>query len=192
MSDDVHQVVRNEETVVAGQPPQTVVSETTTAPLAPAAVSVAPVASTVQTIQTTPSDQVVAHKVAYSDINPAAERAANVGWVNSAVWLLAGLLIALLAIRFLLALTGADPHVGFAALIYGLTTPFRAPFAGLFGAPITYEGVVTAGRLEFEDLVAMVIYALIAWGITKLLALMLGTNRTRTTVVSDTDRRTQL
>jgi hypothetical protein len=193
---DVRHVVREEETVAAGEPVQTTVSQTTT-PVAPATpvVTPAPVApvSTVQTTTTTPpGDRVVAHQVAVSDVNPAAERAANMGWVNSLVWFLAVLIIAVLAIRFVLAMAGADPGTGFVNLIYALSSPFRAPFAGIFGQPITYDGAAVTARLEFEDLVAIVVYALVAFGITKLLSLMLGTNRTDTTVYTDSNRRTQL
>jgi hypothetical protein len=192
--------VRNEETVVAGDPPQQVVTQTTpggVAPVVPAApvapaTPVVPAATVQQTTTTTPGDRVVAHTEAVSDINPAAEKAANVGWLNSVVWFIAGLIIALLAIRFVLAMTGANPDAGFAELIYSVTSPFRAPFAGLFGAPITYEGAAATARIEFEDLVAMAVYALVAWGLTKVFALMLGTNRTRTTVYTDNNRRTQL
>src|SRR5215212_2229422 len=188
MSEDVRRVVRDEQTVVAGDPPQQVVTQTTAgapvapvtpvvpaAPVAPVAAPVTPVASTVQQTTTTPGDRVVAHDVAVSEVNPSVERAANVGWLNSVVWFIAGLIIALLAIRFILAMTGANPDAGFANLIYGVSAPFRAPFAGLFGAPYTYEGAAATARLEFEDLVAMAVYALVAWGITKILALMLGT-----------------
>ena len=200
MSDDVRKVVRNEETVVAGDPPQQVVTQTTAggvapvAPVVPAApvAPVVPAATVQQTTTTTPGDRVVSHTEAVSDINPAAEKAANIGWLNSVVWFLAGLIIALLAIRFVLAMTGANPDAGFAELIYSVTSPFRAPFAGLFGAPITFEGVAATARVEFETLVAMVVYALLAWGLTKLLALMLGTNRTRTTVYTDNSHRTRL
>jgi uncharacterized protein YggT (Ycf19 family) len=192
---DVHHVVREEETVAAGEPVQTTVSQTTT-PVAPATpvVTPAPVApvSTVQTTASQPGDQVVQRQVAVSDVNPAAERAANMGWVNSLVWFLAALIIAVLAIRFVLAMAGADPGTGFVSLIYGLSSPFRAPFAGIFGQPITYDGAAVTARLEFEDLVAIVVYALVAFGITKLLSLMLGTNRTDTTVYTDSNRRTQL
>jgi hypothetical protein len=191
---DVRQVVRQEETVVAGDPVQTTVSQTTTAPAAPvvAPVPVAPVASTVQTTTSQPGDRVVEHQVAVSDVNPAAERAASMGWVNSLVWFLAGLIIVVLAIRFVLAMAGADPGTGFVNLIYAVSAPFRAPFAGIFGQPFTYDGAAVTARLEFEDLVAMVVYALVAWGVTKILALMLGTNRTNTTVYTDSNRRTQL
>ena len=194
---DVRHVVREEETVAAGEPAQTTVSQTTT-PVAPATpvVTPAPVApaaaSTVQTTTSQPGDQVVQRQVAVSDVNPAAERAANMGWVNSLVWFLAALIIAVLAIRFVLAMAGADPGTGFVNLIYALSSPFRAPFAGIFGQPITYDGAAVTARLEFEDLVAIVVYALVAFGITKLLSLMLGTNRTDTTVYTDSNRRTQL
>ena len=200
MSDDVRKVVRNEETLVAGDPPQQVVTQTTAggvtpvAPVVPAA-PVAPVvpATTVQQTTTTPpGDRVVSHSEAVSDINPPVEKAATVGWLNSVVWFIAGLIIALLAIRFVLAMTGANPDAGFAELIYSVTSPFRAPFAGLFGAPITYAGAAATARIEFEDLVAMAVFALLAWAITKALALMLGTNRTRTTVYTDNSHRTRL
>ena len=201
MSEDVRRVVRDEQTVVAGDPPQQVVTQTTAGapvapvvatPVAPGAAPVVPVASTVQQTTTTPGDRVVAHNVAVSEVNPSVERAANVGWLNSVVWFIAGVIIAFLAIRFILAMTGANPDVGFANLIYGVSAPFRAPFAGLFGQPFTYAGAAATARIEFEDLVAIAVYALVAWAITKVLALALGTNRTNTTVYTDNNRRTQL
>jgi len=194
MSDDVRQVVRKEETVVAGDPPQTVVTQTPApvVPVAPAAPVVATPVATVRQTTTTPSDRVVAHNVAVSDIDPATERAANMGWVSTLVWFIAGLIIALLAIRFVLVMTGANPDAGFATLIYGLSAPFRAPFAGLFGQPITFDGAVVTARIEFEDLVAMAVYALLAWIVSKALTLMLGTNRTRTTVYTDNTHNTRL
>ena len=44
------------------------------------------------------------------------------------MWYLLGVLEALMAIRFLLALLGANANNGFAALIYGVTGLFVAPF----------------------------------------------------------------
>src|SRR5689334_15519462 len=136
MSEDVRRVVRDEQTVVAGDPPQQVVTQTTAGapvapvvpatPVAPVAAPVVPVASTVQQTTTTPGDRVVAHNVAVSEVNPSVERAANVGWLNSVVWFIAGVIIAFLAIRFILAMTGANPDAGFANLIYGVSAPFRA------------------------------------------------------------------
>src|SRR5215207_3979762 len=117
MSDDVRKVVRSEETLVAGDPPQQVVTQTTAGgvvPVVPAApvAPVVPAATVQQTTMTPPGDRMVAHTEAVSDINPAEEKAANIGWLNSIVWFIAGLLIALLAIRFILAMTGASPDAG--------------------------------------------------------------------------------
>ncbi len=83
------------------------------------------------------------------------------------VWYIAGVLLALLAIRFVLSLLGANQGNPFASFIYAVTYPFVAPFFGLFGYTMRY-GVV---RLEVETLVAMAVYALVAWGIVKLMDL---------------------
>lgn len=90
------------------------------------------------------------------------------------VWYIAGLIITLLAFRFVLSLLGANRGNGFADFIYSVTYPFVAPFFGLFSYDVQY-GV---SRFEFETLVAMAVYALIAWGIVKLLDIP----RRRTTV----------
>jgi uncharacterized protein YggT (Ycf19 family) len=201
MADDTRQVIRNEETVVAGEPEKTVVSQTQTSTESGAAVSPAPAEptpvaqqSTVQTTTATsaPSDQVVMHNVAERVVDPAAERAAAVDWVSRLVWFIVGLMAILLAIRFVLLLAGANENAGFAQLIYGLTGWMVAPFAGLFGRPITYPGAAGAGVLEFEALVAIVVYILIGWLITKIAELMLGTNRTTGTVISETRRKTKV
>ncbi len=202
--DNQRKVVRSEETIVAGEPDQAVVSQTQTAaapgyvPVAPApgVAPVAPVAAQT-TVETTATgaprgDRVVAHNVAHAVVDPAAEKAAGVDWFGRTVWFIVGLMAALLAIRFILLLAGANEDAGFAQLIYGLTGWMVAPFLGLFGKPITYPGAAQTGVLEFESLVAIVVYALIGWGITKIAALALGTNRTSSVVYSDTERRTRI
>lgn len=80
------------------------------------------------------------------------------------IWLVAGVLEALLALRFVLALLGANIGNAFAHFIFSLTYPFVAPFFGLFGYTFQY-GV---SHLEIETIVAMLVYAAVAWGITKL------------------------
>ena len=108
------------------------------------------------------------------------------------VWFLVAVLEVLLAIRFVLLLAGANEGAGFAQLIYGVTSPFVAPFAGLFGSNLTYPGAAGTGVFAPETLVAMVVYALIGFAIVKIAQLMLGTNQTRGTVVSDVNRRTRI
>lgn len=90
------------------------------------------------------------------------------------VWFIAGVIIALLAFRFVFMLAGANRGSGFVDFIYNVSYPFAAPFFGIFNYHTTY-GV---SRIELTTLVAMAVYALIAWGIERLLTL----RRPRTTV----------
>ncbi|HSX52754.1 MAG TPA: YggT family protein [Patescibacteria group bacterium] len=85
-----------------------------------------------------------------------------------AVWLVAGVLLAVLGLRFLLSLMGANTTNAFANFIYSISHPFVAPFFSLF----SYNTQITgASRFEAYTLVAMVVYALIAWGIAKLVTI---------------------
>lgn len=84
--------------------------------------------------------------------------------VGQIVYLVFGILEAILAIRIILSLLGANRGNAFAQLIYSITYPFVAPFFGLFGYQFQY-GVA---RLEIETLVAMLVYALIGWVIIRL------------------------
>jgi YGGT family len=92
--------------------------------------------------------------------------------VQNFIYLLFGILEGLLGIRFVLGLFGANPAAGFAQFVYGVTGPFIAPFAGLFGQP-RFEGSV----FEFNSLVAILVYALIAWVLVKIVGLALGDSR---------------
>lgn len=83
------------------------------------------------------------------------------------VWYIAGVLLVVLGLRFVLALLGANPSNGFANFIYSLSHPFVAPFFSLFGYDLRY-GV---SRFETFTLVAMAIYALVAWGIARLVTI---------------------
>lgn len=81
--------------------------------------------------------------------------------------IITGIVASLLAIRFVLSLLGANRGNSFAELIYGLTQPLVAPFFGLFGYTMKY-GVA---RFELETLVAITVYALVGFGIARLLSL---------------------
>jgi len=81
------------------------------------------------------------------------------------VWYIAGVILTLLAIRFVLILLGANHGNAFVNFIYSLTYPLARPFFGIFGYTIKY-GV---SRVELSTLVAMAVYALIAYGIAKLI-----------------------
>ena len=84
--------------------------------------------------------------------------------VAQLVWLVAGIVESLIGIRFVLKLLAANPNAGFAQLIYGLTAPFLWPFVGLTVTPSVGGSV-----LEFWSLIAIVVYALLAWAIVKII-----------------------
>jgi len=83
------------------------------------------------------------------------------------IWLLFGALEVLIALRMGLLLIGANPNSPIVALIYGFTYLFLFPFTGLIGSP-------TAGNMVFEisSIFAMVIYALIAWALERVVWLV--------------------
>jgi hypothetical protein len=83
------------------------------------------------------------------------------------VWFIAGVILVLLALRFLFALLGANAANGLVSFVYAVTYPLVAPFFGIFGYNFT------AGQSRFESftLLAMLFYALLAWGISKLATL---------------------
>ena len=83
------------------------------------------------------------------------------------VWLLFGILETLIALRILLKLIGANPGSPIAVLIYGFTDLFLFPFAGLTVTPAA-GGMI----LEISSLFAMLIYALIAWAVERVIWLI--------------------
>ncbi len=66
----------------------------------------------------------------------AGRRAMSIKLVRE-IYLVVGVGVALLLIRFVLKALGANAEAGFAQLIYGMTGPLVAPFLGLFGTPQT-------------------------------------------------------
>jgi YggT family protein len=75
-----------------------------------------------------------------------------------------GVLDGLLGLRFLLKLMAANPDNPFALLLYFVTDPFLWLFKGLTRTP-TFEGIV----IEFYDLVAIAVYAMLGWVIIQLI-----------------------
>ena len=84
-----------------------------------------------------------------------------------------GALDILLAFRFILRLTGASMSSAFVGLIYGLTGIFTLPFEGIFHRSVT-TGVETAAVFEPATLIAIVVYAVLAVGIVKLVRIFSG------------------
>lgn len=121
-----------------------------------------------------------AERVAATVTDPYATRRDRAYKIQQAISLVAGVLEVLLAFRFALRLLAANPNNGFVAFVYGITAPLVAPFVGIFGTP-AFEGNV----LEPHALVAIVVYALIAWALVKLGWILFGETRTAVTTTTE-------
>jgi len=93
--------------------------------------------------------------------------------VQSIIYYLFGALEVLLTFRLLLRLFGANPDTMFVSWIYSFTAPFIAPFLGIFPASTT-QGAVTTAVFEPATLLAIIVYAFIAWGIARLIGIFAG------------------
>jgi hypothetical protein len=84
------------------------------------------------------------------------------------IWFVALVIGVLLAFRFILALFGANSSNGFANFIYSASHPLVAPFFSLFSY---HEHIDGLSRFEGFTLVALAVYLVIAWLLTKLVNL---------------------
>lgn len=83
-----------------------------------------------------------------------------------------GFVEALLALRFVFRLIGADPSNMFVNWVYDWSTPLAAPFAGIFGQDATVlsgQGVVAQSVFDWTALIALVVYGLLAGILIRLL-----------------------
>lgn len=73
-----------------------------------------------------------------------------------------------LTARFIFSLLGSNTSSPFVNFVYQISQPFITPFANMFGVS------VQAGmhRVEFEDLAALLVYALVFFGLAKLLSII--------------------
>jgi uncharacterized protein YggT (Ycf19 family) len=89
-------------------------------------------------------------------------------------YLVFGIIEGLLAIRLVLKLLAANPQAGFANFIYGVTDFFMAPFRYLLPTVGGSSGAV----LETSVVIAIIVYALIAWVLARLIVIMFFRNVT--------------
>lgn len=87
---------------------------------------------------------------------------------RNVIYYILGVIEVLLGLRFLFMLLGANPRSGFTAFLYAVTGILIAPFSGIFN-PVSTAGLSTRSVLDPATLIAMAIYALVAWGIVRLL-----------------------
>ncbi|MDB5187166.1 MAG: Membrane protein involved in colicin uptake [Candidatus Saccharibacteria bacterium] len=88
------------------------------------------------------------------------------------IYYIAGFIIALLALRLVLLLLAANQGAPFVDFVYALSGMFAWPFYGIF----SYQPSYGQSTFEISTVVAIIVYALVAMGLAKLLTLT--SNRT--------------
>jgi len=104
-------------------------------------------------------------QVVTEDVN--AGQRQTLQWVTALIGFLFAVLEGLIGVRILLKLIDANSQNAFASLVYKFTALFVAPFTGLVGNPALGGNV-----LEITSLVALIVYALIAAVLIRLVWLL--------------------
>jgi hypothetical protein len=79
------------------------------------------------------------------------------------VWYIAGIIETLLGLRFILRLIGANPAAGFVDAVYTVNQPLMAPFRN-----IVSNAQVSGSVFDWNNLIAMAVYWILAWAIVRL------------------------
>ena len=82
------------------------------------------------------------------------------------VWYIFSILQTLLVLRFVLRLIGASPAAGFTQFIYTLSGILMRPFISVVSSTRFGQAVI-----EWNTVLAMVFYWLVAWGIVRLIVM---------------------
>ena len=88
--------------------------------------------------------------------------------VQRIIYTIFGVISAVLAFRLIFKLLGANPENVFVRGIYAFTQPIVGIFEGIFSSA-TINGAETTAVFEPATLIAMVVIALIAWVVLKLI-----------------------
>ena len=90
------------------------------------------------------------------------------------IGLIVGVVDILIIARFLGKLFGASTTSSFANFIYSVSAPLVTPFQGIFG-----DTGSKVNYFETSDLVAIVVYAVIGWGLVLLLKIITAPGGTK-------------
>jgi len=93
------------------------------------------------------------------------------------VGFVAGVVNVLIAMRFLLRLLGASAQSAFVNAVYAVSGPLVAPFHGIFG-----DSASNGSYFETAALVAIIVYALIGWGLIVLVRILTAPHGTKPSV----------
>lgn len=93
--------------------------------------------------------------------------------ISNLIYFLFGILETGLIFRLILKLTGASQSSGFVSFIYGFTEIFTRPFEGIFRRSMI-DGLQPEPVFEPSTFIALMVYAVIAFGIVKLIVILSG------------------
>ncbi len=113
----------------------------------------------------------------------ALERYNTVYRVNQIIWLFFIFIEALIGLRVILRLIGANPLAPFTQIVYGASMVFLWPFSG-----ITINPTYGPFTLELSSMIGMIVYLLIGWGVTRLIWVLFYRGSTTSESVYRQDR----
>ena len=122
------------------------------------------------TKETVTTEQSNSDQVRTPDVEKEATGNQTTGYV---IYFILGILEIFLAFRFVLKLMGASTSSSFVNFIYNVSGFFISPFKGIFRSG-TGQGIETTSVFDSATLIAIIVYALVAWGIVKLIVIVSG------------------
>jgi hypothetical protein len=106
------------------------------------------------------------------------------GTLSRIVMFVFGLIEALILVRFVLLMFGANIQAGFVQWVYQTSGYFMSPFNAMFGTQ-----VVDGAIIEWNALVAIFVYAIIAWLIVTAIGALLPSYTYESVETEEDDRR---
>lgn len=103
----------------------------------------------------------------------AANQNSTVARIVNIVFFIFGVIELVLLLRIILQLAGVNAANGFASLIYGIS----APFVALFQTLLVNPSLGGASVLEFTTMIAMLVWAILAWLVTRVIWLLMSRPR---------------
>lgn len=120
-------------------------------------------------------------------VDRAEARRSSADWISGVISFIVAVIAILIAIRIVLKLLAANTASGFTSLIYGITNPLVGPFQSIFGTPPVGNG----GVFELSSLLAIVIYLLVGWLLTRLVQLLIDRPTNGVSVTRNVGQRTR-
>ena len=98
------------------------------------------------------------------------QKLASLERTRQIIWFIAGLIVAVIALRFVLLALGANRDNGFASFIFGFSGLFVAPFIGIFGP----EPAAGTNYFEMASIIAIAVWVLVAWVINRVVTFVMA------------------